>query len=178
MDPVRTGGRLRDKRAGFTLIEIALAVAVFAVAIVAILGLFPVGLRNASDSRVESVVVQVARGIFSGLRASKFTEARVYTSPPDERGVMRFVTVNLASPGPPIYVLYGTDGAIVRQVQQSEYAMGMQDGDCIAKVETAPATAVNPAVVRVSVTVEHPAAAATERRNKFVIVTSLAECQQ
>jgi hypothetical protein len=178
MDSVRTGGRLREKRAGFTLIEIALAVGVFAVAIVAILGLFPVGLRSASDSRVESVVVQVARGIFSGLRASSFTEGKVYTSPPDDRGMRRYVTINLAAPGPPIYVLYGTDGAIVRQVQPSDYSMGMLDGDCIAKVEAGPATAVNPAVVRVAVTVEHPAAAAADRRNRFVIVTALAECQQ
>jgi len=59
------------KPSGFTLIEIVLAIGIMSFALVGILGLFPVALETARDSKAETQVALLARQIESDLLASQ-----------------------------------------------------------------------------------------------------------
>ncbi len=54
----------------FSLIEIVLAVGIMSFALVGILGLLPVALSNAADSRTETQATFIARTTFAGLSAT------------------------------------------------------------------------------------------------------------
>ena len=67
-------------RGGFSLVEIALALGVVALALVSILGLIPVALDAAEESRSQARAALISRRIFADLRAGTFTNAPVTTS--------------------------------------------------------------------------------------------------
>ena len=56
--------------AGFSLVEVVLALGVIAFAITGIMGLFPVAMRTALESQRETRATLIARKIFSDLEAS------------------------------------------------------------------------------------------------------------
>jgi type II secretory pathway pseudopilin PulG len=58
------------KGGGFSLVEVTIAIGIFAFVIVAILGLFPVALKQRSDSALETRAVLVAQQVFESIRAS------------------------------------------------------------------------------------------------------------
>jgi uncharacterized protein (TIGR02598 family) len=65
---------------GFSLVEVVLALGVVAFAIIAILGVFPVGLNASHDSQNESRAAQISQDIFSSLASqsqTKFPHLRI-----------------------------------------------------------------------------------------------------
>jgi uncharacterized protein (TIGR02598 family) len=58
---------IRSRTSAFTLIEIVIAVAIIAFALVGILGLFPTALNSAADSQTETQAAFIAQRIFSNL---------------------------------------------------------------------------------------------------------------
>lgn len=68
---VHSPNRKPDGTAAFTLIEIVLAIGIMSFALVGILGLFPVALETARDSKSETQVALLARQIESDLLASQ-----------------------------------------------------------------------------------------------------------
>ena len=73
-------GRARRSRptnnratAAFSLVEVALAVAVIAIGLLVILGLFPQGLQSARDAADNTLSATIAQDLFSQLRSSSFT---------------------------------------------------------------------------------------------------------
>ncbi len=65
--------------AGFSLIELVIAMGIFAFAIVGLIGLFPVAVESARVSRDETHVVNIARMVMSEIQASPFRSVRVVT---------------------------------------------------------------------------------------------------
>lgn len=59
--------------AGFSLVEVTIAIGIFAFVIVAILGLFPVALRQRTDAALETRSVLVAQQVFESIRSSTNT---------------------------------------------------------------------------------------------------------
>jgi uncharacterized protein (TIGR02598 family) len=57
-------------RAGFSLVEVTIAIGIFAFIIVAILGLFPAALRQRADAAAESRAVLIAQQVFGGITAT------------------------------------------------------------------------------------------------------------
>lgn len=57
-------------RAGFSLVEVTIAIGIFAFVIVAILGLFPAALRQRSDAAAETRAVLIAQQVFGGIAAT------------------------------------------------------------------------------------------------------------
>ena len=55
---------------GFSLVEVALSLAILAVAMVGVLSLLPVGLGAARQVHAEAVAVQVIREVISGIEAT------------------------------------------------------------------------------------------------------------
>ncbi len=63
----------------FSLIELVIAMSIFAFAFVGLIGLFPVALQNARMSRDETLIVNIARMVISEIQASPFRRVRLVT---------------------------------------------------------------------------------------------------
>ena len=62
-------------RAGFSLVEVTIAIGIFAFVIVAILGLFPAALRQRSEAAAEMRAVLIAQQVFGGIAATESVTA-------------------------------------------------------------------------------------------------------
>ena len=65
--------RLRNAR-GFTLIEVAIAVGILAVALIALLGLLPGGMTNFRKAMDTSITAQIAQRIMHDMEQAEFSE--------------------------------------------------------------------------------------------------------
>ncbi len=95
----------RTPAAGFSLIEIMLAVAIIAFALTGILGLFPVAVGAASESQHETQAALIARSIFEQLQASPGSADRYFTldvekpgSPPTDPAKLKQTKISLNTP--------------------------------------------------------------------------------
>lgn len=79
----------RSRISAFSLIEIVLAVGIISFALVGILGLFPVALQAAAQSREETQAAFIARAIYSDLSGNP-----AFLTPDDT------TVINLKSPSP------------------------------------------------------------------------------
>ncbi len=59
-----------QRRDGFTLVELVMSIGIFAFAIVALLGLFPVALKNAEETRHLTYINSIAQRVLEEIRAS------------------------------------------------------------------------------------------------------------
>jgi uncharacterized protein (TIGR02598 family) len=64
----------QGKPAGFTLIEVAIAVGILAVALVALLGLMPVGMTNFRKAMDTSITAQIAQRILLDMQQADFDQ--------------------------------------------------------------------------------------------------------
>ena len=172
-------GAMRQQ--GFTLVEIALALGIFAFAIVAIMALFPVGLRSANESRVETIVTQIARTVLSDLRTGEFKKARIVIAPLPVAGTtpgptqIREFDLSENPPGP-VFLVYTAGGQIVKSLtSQAAYNKANPDGDFLVKVESRLVQTTAPVLAQVTVTVESPAAAPVENRTTYPVVTLMGD---
>lgn len=158
---------IRSQFAAFTLIEISITVGVFAVSIVAILALVPVGMRNADESRKESIVALIARTVLSDLRTGTFDKARIAKTPTPD-----FLEYDLAHAAPtPVYLGYNADGIVIGEIPTASYANPNPTADYIVKVESKLAVTTAPALTLVTVTIESPASAPASARKQHPVVT-------
>jgi uncharacterized protein (TIGR02598 family) len=94
---------------GFSLVEVALAVAVIAIGLIAILGLFPQGLHSARNAADNTLAATIAQDLFSQLRSSAFDNVSICNAPPCPPGVP--VQINLSTvTATPIQLYFDHDG--------------------------------------------------------------------
>ncbi len=180
MISLRTTTAHRKSAGAFSLIEVAIAIGVFAFAIVGILALFPVAMQSARESRDETIVVNIARMVMSELRASPFNAARVVAlrNPANDDNMVwedkEVRTINLGANANDIAVGYrlvavsnGTQrwnpvGVVSENLPPTDPppAPLTQAGssDYTVRIQTARLN-TNPAVARVTVTVQSAGAA-------------------
>ena len=70
MNPLRPHHRLPARHNGFSLVEVAIAIGIFAFVVVGVMGLLPAGLRMRADSATETRGVLIAEELFAVVRAS------------------------------------------------------------------------------------------------------------
>ncbi len=76
MNPARPNcSQAPGARGGFSLVEVTIAIGIFAFVIVAILGLFPVALKQRSDAALETRGMLVAQQIMEGIASASSTNA-------------------------------------------------------------------------------------------------------
>ncbi len=160
--------------AGFSLIEIVLALGVFSIAIVAILGLFPTALDAAQKGRQEAQATILARGVFSTLRGTPFDRAAVVVGLSGTNEAYNYL--NLGTPGQQRFVLYDFTGKPLSQ--NPEAAINPVRGTSaiyLVTIKTDPVTTdpvtgtpltAASGLTNVSVTVEYPAAATPTVRSQ------------
>src|ERR1043165_1889070 len=68
---------MKRARVGFSLVEVVVALGVIGFALLAILGLFPIGLKSGRASIQETRANHLAEQVFSTLRSQPFTAANL-----------------------------------------------------------------------------------------------------
>lgn len=173
--------------AGFSLVEIVLALGVFAFAIVAILGLFPAALTTAQRARAESIAPEIARGIFATLRGHAERKYDVFPPPPSSgasftgqvkiarpdksTGLDLVLPLDLASPGTR-YVVYTLDGECVGQAANATNISKL--GFFLVTVASTPDPDVK-GLTSLAVTIEYPATAVKKDRDRLVFLSRIAK---
>lgn len=172
--------------AGFSLVEIVLALGVFAFAIVAILGLFPAALTTAQRARAESIAPEIARGIFATLRGNaerkydtfppsganaSFTGQVKVARPDKSTGLDLVLPLNLANTDTR-YVVYTLDGECVGQAANAVNISKL--GFFLVTVASTPDPDVK-GLTSLTVTIEYPATAQKKDRDRLVFLSRIAK---
>jgi uncharacterized protein (TIGR02598 family) len=73
--------QLRNRREGFSLVEVTLALAVIAIGLIAIIGLLPHGLQASRDAADNTIAATIAQDIFSEIRIDPFNAVNICPPP-------------------------------------------------------------------------------------------------
>lgn len=156
------------KISAFSLIEVALALAVIAFAITGIMGLFPVALKSAQESQRETRATFIAQQIFNDLKASPRTNLFIAT------GTNLLDAASFVSPRPSFTNAWsnsvGFDPAGLPVESLANPASPQSSVSFVANISSTPNTPVS-GLARVQVDVETPAQAAATNRSKYTFVT-------
>lgn len=74
---LRAAGQLRARRAGFTMTELALCIAVVSIALVAIIGVLPTGLNVQRQNREDTIVTEDGKVLINALRTGSTGSANL-----------------------------------------------------------------------------------------------------
>lgn len=156
------------KREAFTLVEIALALGVAAFALVAIIGMVPVALDNARESRQQTRAAFIARTIFGDLFSGM--EGKVVVQTTNAGSDSDFSLVTLEPGLAETYTLaFDEAGRLLGPAGDFVAGTGMPDGTIFTARLTLAQTADEPA--RAEVSVETPGIAAQANRQKYQFVS-------
>lgn len=97
----------KGKAAGFTLIEVAIAVGILAVALVSLLGLMPVGMTNFRKAMDTSITAQIAQRILLDLQQADFDQV--------------IDAANESGNTPPTFTFTAPSRTLVPEVQRFRY---------------------------------------------------------
>lgn len=168
--PFPQGRRARQESA-FSLIEIALALGVVAFALVAILGMVPVAVDAASESRLETRATFIARSMIETLRAGARAEGLIEVTPEEFRPEAFPVGTDSTT----LYLAYDNDGKMISEAVSYDYTDGGNiPMDAVFMVRLTLTGQGDNEPVHVEASVETPAVAAEENRKKFPFVTLIA----
>ena len=156
------------KRAGFTLIEVSLALSIFAFSMVSILALFPIGLQSAEEAQEVSRASQIASAVASELRATPYVRASVST--PEGAATLDMSADAVA------YLLYDGDGHPIRPATPGDYFSGsQQEATFVARVRSTPLSSSRPRSSSVTIEIEHPSSASSSARSRNRLATIIRE---
>ncbi len=119
-------------RAGFSLTEVVLAIAIVSLAVVGVMTAFPIGMTASRDTRDENVLSLIAEDIFAQIRAQPFDRVQL----PEAGGMSSPVNFgDAAAPGGRVYETsintmpyYTADGRISRSASGAiGYPPGNED---------------------------------------------------
>jgi len=158
----------------FSLVEVTIAIGIFAFVIVGIIGLFPAALRQRSDAALETRATMIAQQIFEGLRGSpSLSEARMpdEVNPQREDGAQFSLGIKDLKSGP-LVLGYSRQGTTVNHVYDNDSIW--QNGDSggvvaqqslvtIARIEATP-VAMTPRLYSVTVDVSAPPELPADKR--------------
>jgi uncharacterized protein (TIGR02598 family) len=109
-DQAKTLGN--GSKAGFTLVEVVLALGIISFAIIGIIGMMPVAMRSALDSSQETDATLIAQRIFSEIKAGE-TAIRFVEGMPSN--------LNLSNSGTSEVIHFRDDGSVTNGV--GDYAV-------------------------------------------------------
>jgi type II secretory pathway pseudopilin PulG len=155
---------------GFSLVEVTIAIGIFAFVIVGIMGLFPAALRQRGDAAVETRAVMAAQQVFEGVRSSSSTTSIFLPPFMDMSGSTNTLAQKSLSDFP-LSLQYGRSGtAILRpKAGDSDWINGATetDADALARVRIQSEPGAAPGLYRVSVDYGRPASLNESQRKNF-----------
>lgn len=169
----RSGFTRSSKVKAFSLIEVVLALGVISVALVGILGLFPVTMGAARESQQETQAAFIARTIYNDLLSAppRQTFIALSSAPLSKGGGSTTLPVDLASPSTH-YIAYTPDGLPDGQISQGTFENGRPQGGFLVTVRASPSTeAGQESISRLEILVEAPGTLPVRRRESYPFVT-------
>jgi len=171
MEKLPTG--VQKLPSAFSLIEVTLALAIIAFALVGIMALFPVAMKSARESQMETRATLLARQIFSDLTASEDPANTFIGLRPGIENAINRQTVNLSVPGQ-FVIGFGEDGFGLGAASVNEFEASFPNPSWSYATRVSITTNDLPAgLSRVEVLVTVPAAAPLTNRTRFPFVTLL-----
>jgi len=159
---------------GFSLVEVTIAIGIFAFVIVAILGLFPVALRQRSDAALETRGVLIAQQVLESIRSSASSN-KIFLPPLTIMGSEDPNLRNKSVGAFPVTLHFGRMGTSALRVVDGEAdwnngvgAGSSSDADALARIRVQPATGAAAAgLYQVTVDYGRPASVPEVRRKNF-----------
>lgn len=160
---------------GFSLAEVVIALGVVSFALVGILSIFPLALETAGDSKAEMRIASISQSIFTDLKTSKASRARLITR--ESPGQLSAATVKEMdlSIKSDAYALYDVDGSPLQETDSTAWTGRSQIPGAvfISKLHfepydpSVPGAPVISGLSRVDLTLETPAIAPQANRKKY-----------
>lgn len=174
----RRPGRRRSTT-GFSLVEVALAIGVVAFALVAILGMVPVAVDAARESRDETRATFIARSLIETLESGDNGQGVVETSPaamePDgsRTAPPTFEVIDFPTAGSPAvrHFAHDANGALLGEMTTYNYETGGGAPDGAVYLARLTLTRRPDGLVHTEALIETPATAARANRSRYPFVT-------
>jgi len=153
---------MNSRIAGFSLVEVTIAIGIFAFVIVGIVGLLPVGFKQRQDAALETRAVMIGRQIFESIDAAGTLSSVNVSVGEDER-----VQVNLVD-GPLVlgYERDGTAPGVNFKGDAGKWSSEYVEQDVVTK-SIATATNLGGGLYRVDVDVGFPAMLPVDKRRIY-----------
>lgn len=107
--------------AGFSLIEVVLALGVITFVLVAVLGMIPVGMQTFRESAADTRAAQMARAVFATLRTEPFETVRIGGQ---ELNLAELETADWSEPGATLYA--DNEGALITSVGDAIFTIELR----------------------------------------------------
>lgn len=107
-------------RRGFSLVEVVIALGVISFALVGILGLFPIAINTAAESKAETRITNIAQSVFTDLQESLPGAATLVTAQTGNFESASVLPLNLAVAGD-YYVLYDGEGRPLQPLTSTQW---------------------------------------------------------
>jgi len=153
---------------GFSLVEIVLALGIISFALVGILGLFPVALDTARDSKAETMITFIGQSIMADIHGTKRTNT---TGTPPVTSTDSLINTNttpaslsLLAASSTLYLSYDSEGLCQKELTESEYNSGVADAAYLVQLTSEYSPASYSDLNRIQLNIEFPAAAPTQFR--------------
>ncbi|MEM6885617.1 MAG: prepilin-type N-terminal cleavage/methylation domain-containing protein [Verrucomicrobiota bacterium] len=173
-----TGTHLNPKhRTGFSLVEIVLALGIISFALVGILGMFPVALNTAKDSKAETIIAFIGQSIMADISGTKQTVPvgssaiiQMVGTPPvtNTQSLIQAgsstVSLDLLSTTTTLYLAYDSEGTCQKALSESEYNAGVPDAAYIVQLVSEHSPTEFTDLTRIQMDVGFPAAAPLQFR--------------
>lgn len=163
-----TDKRLPAALSGFSLVEIVLALGIISFALVGIMGLFPVALDTAQDSKAETFIAFIGQSVMADISATRQTTT-AGTPPVTSTDAMiqtaaSTVSVDLLSATSTVYLAFDSEGRCQKALSESEYNASVPDAAYTVQLvsEHSPAGFAN--LTRIQLNIGFPAAAPAQFR--------------
>jgi type II secretory pathway pseudopilin PulG len=176
----KSGTPAKNDLNAFSLVEVVLALGIISFSVVLILGLFPVGLKSAQESRIETRASYLAGQIIDDLRSSPFNAAAILYR---ENGALETLpSVDLTTST--TFALGCDDNDnVIMQVPAADYEDGSNATGVkyLAQVSIATPPAdfsAFPNLAQVIVEISYPATAQKTNRTRYVFFTLIGQKQE
>jgi len=175
---MKHGSSLRPpSHTAFTLVELVLALGIFAFAISALMAIFPLALQGAATTRSQTYITAVARNLLEQIELGSYSEIDLLAE--DSETVVTSVDPSLPAV---VYLGFDQEGHLVRALQSAEYQQGDASLRFIGRFETYPINgqtlglppgAATPEDTQITLTIESPAAAPRSEREVEYFATRI-----
>lgn len=171
---------MEKRHSGFSLVEIVLALGILSFAIVAILGLFPIAMRDAKDSKNETHAAMIAQLILGQLRSQPVADSSfpIGTNATDSASTW---SVRLFNQGN-YYAFYDEAGMPLRRATASQYdtaAVPSNMTEPVYKVWMNISTnSIQPGVSKVTIDVTYPCRTPLANRSVYHFATLIHNADQ
>jgi uncharacterized protein (TIGR02598 family) len=160
-------------QAGFSLVEVTLALGVMAFALVGIMAMFPIAMQAGRESQQETRATFIAQAIFSELSAGTNATNRVLLTRIEPAGNRLTTNVNLANPAS-FAIMFDADGIPAGQRSVAEFSNSLSSPEWVYATKVSISTnGLIAGLSRIEVEVTAPAAAPLTNRSRYPYITLL-----